>query len=1276
MKKWLVILCIALLAVFLLASSAWLWVTRTEGGARWAMARGAGAVERLEYESLTGGLASGITLEGVAFAHAGTRVSAERLQLAARIDLFAGPLVEVYHLRGRGIDVHLPQTEETAETESAPFDLSSLAAPVDVTVEELDLQRLAIHAGGEPVRIARIALAGRYGERIELDRLEVDTEAGQIQAQGNWALRSRGSGRLRIEAQSKIDETTTQSGSLELSGRLDALDFEATGSGPVRLSGRGQLRGLPQSLNIDSEITGSVTDWPGLPLAVEDLALSLSGQPSEWRAESSARVTGPDVPPGNWSLALTGGTQSLTIESLDADVLDGRISGTGSLDWRQSAPASQASLQLESLDLTPLYPQWPNQGRISGALAVTTEDGVIEVESLDLSAEPGKLEVTGAGRIDPAGDSVDVTLEWRQFAWPPVTDDTEPMVASESGRIHLSGKISDWQAQVEAMVETPQTPAAKIEAEAGGNRDSADISRLRIDAGEGGVLALDGRVAWSPALSADLQLALDGFDPGVLVNQLPGRLDGRARIRLSRQEGWQVGVGLESLSGQLRGQPLQGSGRLAWAGDRPENADLTLQLGDNRLALNNRDSAAWRFDLEAVSLEQLWPTMAGQAHLEGEVRPGDGQVELDGRVDGLRYADYNLEQADIELALDWIDQPTVDLTVSARNLDLRPWDRVEQLELTLDGTCDSHQLEVDASGGRGRIGFAAGGRLEECLGGQPQWRGEITRLDLAETLAGDWRLAASLPLNVSAQRIEASAACLARDGETPSRLCLERLDLAETGRVVTRIERVPMDLLLLPIDPVFSLTTPLSGRVEAGWDAAGLSRIDGQLQLGAGALKAIGGEDELLAIDSVRLDLKPGEDTALTAGLRARLEGATEIRGEARVTNLRNLAESRVDGEARLDLPDIAAFAQLIPQVDRIGGSATGRIEVAGPITGPSVSGRLAVHDGRLVHAPLGLDVNAIELELAGSADRATLEGSAASGEGNLALSGQARLLDDGWRLDTRIDGERFTFAGADWLELSASPAISLQARPDLVSIDGDIQINRLRGGLPPGAADRVSPSPDVEVVGEEETGDAPETAGRRRVEGRLGIDLGEDASLATEGFRTELAGALELVWNGPPRPQGQGVIRLPEGAYRAYGQNLEISGGEIIFSGQPIDNPRLDIRAVRDIFGDPEVEAAGVEITGSARNPNIELYTDPPTSEEKALAYVVTGSDFDHAGGQGALNVGFYLLPKLFVSYGVGLFETGNVLSGRYEFSRHWGVRVVSGERDTGVDLSYTVNN
>ncbi|HSH27663.1 MAG TPA: hypothetical protein VK972_07875, partial [Wenzhouxiangella sp.] len=602
-----------------------------------------------------------------------------------------------------------------------------------------------------------------------------------------------------------------------------------------------------------------------------------------------------------------------------------------------------------------------------------------------------------------------------------------------------------------------------------GTRESADIRQLIIDAGEHGSLALDGRVAWQPILSADVNLTLNKFNPGALVSQLPGRIDGRAAIELTRDEYWQVRIGLEELDGQLRSRPLAGSGRLVWVDDHPEDANLQLRLGNNRIALSGNEATAWQVELEAVSLDELWPTLAGQAHLEGELRPEDGKLDLVGRLDAMYYRDYNLEQAKIDLELAWLGQPKVNLVISADNLDLRPWDRVEKLELVLDGTCEAHRLELNASGARGSVDLAAGGRLDDCLDGGLEWRGELARLYLGETVAGDWRLARPMPLAFSAGRVEVEAGCLTTAADTPARLCLDHVEVGTSGRVATRIEQVPMDLLLLPLDPVFSLSTPLSGQIEAAWTPAGLDRVDGQLALGSGDLKAIGDDEELLTIDSVRLDFEPGEDAGLTISLQARLEGQTTVSGQAHVADLRELADTRLEGEAELDLPDIAAFAHLIPQIDRIGGAASGRIEVAGPITGPSISGRVAIDRGELIHAPFGLNIHDIHLALSGSADRATLEGRAQSGDGQLSLSGQARLLDEGWRLESRIAGEQFRFAGADWLELTASPQVSLSARPEEVQIDGDIHIDHLRGGLPPGAAERVQPSPDIEVAGEQD---------------------------------------------------------------------------------------------------------------------------------------------------------------------------------------------------------------
>jgi len=280
------------------------------------------------------------------------------------------------------------------------------------------------------------------------------------------------------------------------------------------------------------------------------------------------------------------------------------------------------------------------------------------------------------------------------------------------------------------------------------------------------------------------------------------------------------------------------------------------------------------------------------------------------------------------------------------------------------------------------------------------------------------------------------------------------------------------------------------------------------------------------------------------------------------------------------------------------------------------------------------------------------------------------------WRANIEIDGDRLALFNADWLEMTASPMLALAYSPERVELHGRLRIDRARLGLPPGSEQRVAASSDVVVAGrDDENGDADAPAPRDIV-GNVALQLGDDVRLNAAGMQTRIAGGLDIQWTeSRVMPSADGRLELVDGAYSAYGQNLEVTEGDVLFTGNPIDNPVLQIAAVRTIFGDPQVEAAGVRIAGPARDPEITLFTDPPTSREKALAYIVTGAEFDHAAGQGAFSVGFWVLPRLFVSYGLGLFDSGNVLAARYDLSERWGIRAASGERDTGVDASFIID-
>jgi len=1271
MKKLLIIVAIliALLAGGL--ASAWWWLTDTQSGAEWALNRAVSYLDVLSWERIEGGLAGGLTIDGVELEQAGTRVSVDRLELAARIHPFAGPRVRVERLHVRGSKVHLPEPREEEREPGDPFDPGMLALPLAIDIEDLRVEDFQLHPhDGEVQTVHRLDFSGHYSDHIRIDHLDISAPAGQVQGTGQWSLVDPYSIRLDLDSEILIEDDIRQALALEIRGPMASLEVALSAEGPATVDGRARVRGLPELPSGRLQLEGGLAGWPGIDLALTELSLDAEGAADDWSLVLDTRMSGMEIPPARWQVEATGDLARVDVESLRSEILDGEVLARGWLDHGGETLAAGIEMRFSELDFTSLYPEWPEQARVDGELTARLDGDEIHLDRLDLSAPPTEFRLTGNGRFVPVADELALDLEWANLAWPPLLDDGEPLLASQSGSVRLSGRISDWRLELDALLATPDLPGGELGLRATGNDARADIENLTLDLRESGRLTARGDVGWAPHLETRMELALEQVDPGRFVAQLPGRVDVRATIDARRNERLQLELHLDELAGQLRDHPLAGSGQLRLADDTPETARLDISLGDNRIDVASEDGEHWQWRLDATVLEQLWPGISGMALLEGTLEPHTRKLLAHGEIEAAGFGDFSVERVHLDTELDWGEQPRVDASLRLSDLDLNPWDRIDQIELVLTGGCVDHRVELNLSGMRGTLDLAGRGTLDGCLADHSGWEGYIERLYLGETVAGNWQLADGLPIRVNADATEAGPGCLRAVGDGDGRLCLRELLVDGDSRARIGIHQVPMDLFLLPLDPVFTLTTPLSGQIEAGWNADGLDRLAGHLELEAGALRALGDDEDLLAIDSLRLDFVPQGDHGLLLDLLARLEGDSELAGQAHVIDLRDPASTMINADARLDLPDIGAFNHLVAELDQLGGRLHARLNVAGNLNAPNVNGRLSIADGFLTHAPLGLRVTDIDIDLEGVTDHATLVGHMKSGDGQLDINGALTQRAEGWIMEAGIEGERFSFADVDWLRINASPSIRLEGNHERLDIDGDIHIDRLRGGLPPGAGERVTPSADVVVLGEteEEEDDIPV----RRLHGRLGIHIGDDARMSAVGLQARLAGGLELLWNGSPEPRGRGVILIPEGSYRAYGQNLEIRDGEVLFTGHPIDNPRLDIRAVRDIFGDPRVESAGVHIRGPARDPRIELFTDPPTTDEKALAYVVTGADFDHAGGQGAVNVGFYLLPRLFVSYGIGLFEAGNVLSGRYELSDRWGVRVVSGERDTGVDIGF----
>ncbi len=1287
-KRTLVRLGLALAVIvgllLIAALVAWWWLTATRSGAEFLLGQAQSRIERLEWSRAEGDLGDGLVLEDLRFAQAGLEVTAGRVELAVGLTPFPPFDVQIEGLLLSDVDVKLPATDPDAPP-AEPFRPGDYALPVPVEVDAFRLDGLVINdaAGAEVLRIERANLSGSAFSALELDHFEVESPQGTLRLEGRAGLADPWAMDLDAELRPMLDELDLAA-DLSLDGPLDRLSVAAELRGAVRGNLEAELRGLPDPDALSGRLdwTGAIANWPGLDGRIEDMDIHVEGRATNWQAEAELVIALAQVPETALSLDARGGRDAIDEATLVARLLDGEVRATGQASWAESwaePPTGAAEIDLSGLDFTSLYPEWPRQARLNGTVAARVTPEAVVVERFALQAPPAELRVDGQGRYRFEDQHASVALDWTELVWPPVLDDSEPLFSSASGRFEGRGTLEEWQAELGAWLQLPDQPRARVEIDAEGDRSQARIERGLVRPDDAGQLRFTGRASRGDALTANLDLVLERFDPGVLVPQLPGRVNGRARLDLAGQA---MALEVRSLDGQIRGQPLAGDGELRVVGSTVEQASLQLSLGENRAVVDRPDPSAWSVSIDADRLDQIWPTLAGEVNAETTIHTDERRVEWELGSPGVIFGARRAGALESRGVVHWGDQPTATARITAEDVDLNPWERLDRVELTLAGDCRQHRLNAYASGTRATLDLAAGGTLADCSNPAEAWHGQVDRLVIAETPLGLWRLDRPLGIAYEQDRIKAGPACLWTTGHD-GRLCLNELDAAvgtaeSAGRAAVAFNAVPTDLVLLPLDPAFSIGSELRGLARVDWDGEGLTSIDGRLLMDSGPVQLLGSDDELLTIESVDLALASPEPRSVQADLDLRLEGASTIEGHLRIPNVNDPSTTTIDSRLSLNLPRLSAFNRLVPQLDRMQGRLDAELVVAGPLTAPEFDGEARLREGRIVHAPYGMDLTGIDLALDADQTGGRLTGSFKAGEGLARVDGRMANETGVWRGQVAIDGDGLQLFDAEWLQMTLSPDLAARFEPDGLELEGALVVDSARLGLPPGSESRIAPSDDVVIVGvEPEDDEAPdESVPARPIVGTVELRLGDDVKMEAAGMSTRLAGGLDITWRGDGMmPTADGRIQLVDGAYRSYGQNLEVRSGDVIFTNHPIDNPRLDIEAVREIFGDPSVEYAGVEIKGPAQDPEIELFTTPPSTRAKALAYVLTGAEFDHAAGQGAFNVGFWVLPKLFVSYGLGLFDTGNVLAARFELSRRWGLRATSGESDTGADVSFMID-
>jgi autotransporter translocation and assembly factor TamB len=221
-----------------------------------------------------------------------------------------------------------------------------------------------------------------------------------------------------------------------------------------------------------------------------------------------------------------------------------------------------------------------------------------------------------------------------------------------------------------------------------------------------------------------------------------------------------------------------------------------------------------------------------------------------------------------------------------------------------------------------------------------------------------------------------------------------------------------------------------------------------------------------------------------------------------------------------------------------------------------------------------------------------------------------------------------------------------------------------------------IGPSRDVVVVNapEEAIESARQPAAPFRIDNQIQLILGDRVKVNTLGFISRITGAVTFT-NRPDQreliPMANGRLSVEDGTFRAFGQDLDIETGQLIFADVPATEPELNVRAVRWIDNDPQVTAAGVLITGSVTEPTLELFSRPQLEASEVQSYLLTGRS--SADKDDVLSIGTYLNPRTYLGYGYNLLEKTSEFNSLFSITPRYGIGANLGEADNNINLTFT---
>ncbi|BBV67934.1 TPA: autotransporter assembly complex protein TamB [Kluyvera ascorbata] len=990
---------------------------------------------------------------------------------------------------------------------------------------------------------------------------------------------------------------------------------------------------------------------------------------------------------------------NMKLDALDVDSSQGTVNASGTAQLINDWPVD---ITLNStLNMDPLKGEKVKL-KVGGEVRKQLEVGV------NLSG-PVDVSLRAQAQLAEAGLPFNLEVNSKQLYWPFTG---EKQFQADDLKMKLGGKMTDYTLSFRTAVKGQGVPPADITIDAKGNERQVSLDKLTVAALEGKT-ELTALLDWQQAISWRGELALRGINTAKVAPDWPSKLDGLIKTNGSLYGGtWQMNVPEVKITGNVKQNKVnvegsvRGNSYMQWTipglhvalGNN--TADVKGELGVKDLNLDA--------NIDAPKLDNMLPGLGGTAK---------GLVKIRGTVDapqlladitarGLRWQELSIAQVRVDGEVKSTDQIAGNLDVRVERI-AQPGVNIGLVHLAAKGNEKQHALQLQIQGEPVSGQLALSGSFDRK---EERWKGALSNTRF-QTPVGPWSVNRDIALDYRnlEQKISIGPHCWVNPN---AELCVpQTIDAGAAGHAIVNLNRFDLAMLKPFMPEETQASGVFSGNADVTWDTTKEGLPQGKVTLSGRNVKVtqiVNNAPLPVAFDTLNLNADLHNNRA-ELGWLIRLTNNGQLDGQVQVTDPQG--RRNLGGNVNIRNFSLAMINPIFSRGEKAEGKLNANLRLGGNAMSPLLFGQMQLNgidvDGNFM--PFDMQPSQITMNFNGASS--TLQGDIRTQQGQISLNGDADWRQiDYWRARIAAKGSRVRITVPPMVRLDVSPDIAFNATPSLFTLDGNVDIPWARIVVKEVPESAVGVSSDEVMLNSDLKPEKTQSASIP-INSNLNIHVGNNVRLDAFGLKARLTGDLKVAQD----KQGLGLngqINIPEGRFHAYGQDLIVRKGELLFSGPP-DQPLLNIEAIRNPESTENDVIAGVRVTGSADQPKAEVFSDPAMSQQEALSYLVRGQGLDSGqsdsaamtsmligmgvaqsgqlvgkigetfgvsnlaldtqgvGDSSQVVVSGYVLPGLQVKYGVGIFDSLATLTLRYRLMPKLYLEAVSGV-DQALDLLY----